>query len=128
MRNRMVITGCVGFSLAVSSFAGAAAATTAARQPTLKERAAITAALPSGVRAKPVGCVWLDISVSARDRRFAVVRPTYLNATKPPCVRYAANGYFILKRLTAWKIIFNGSDMPACSLHVPRDLSPTCSS
>jgi hypothetical protein len=101
---------------------GGAAASTAARKPTLKEREAITAALPAWLRRYPVGCVWLDISVS-NNGRFAKVAPAFLNATRPPCLRYASNGIWILKRSAKWKIIFNGSVLPQCSLHVPGDLT-----
>jgi hypothetical protein len=107
--------------------AGAVAAGTAvaagSRPPTLKERAAVTAALPSFLRAEPVGCVWLDVALS-KNGRWARVTPVYLNATRMPCLKYAANGMFFLKRTARWKVVFNGSDLPACSLGVPRSLSP----
>jgi hypothetical protein len=39
-------------------------------------------------------------------------------------VKYASNGFFILKKhLARWRIMYRGSDPPACKLHVPRDLS-----
>jgi hypothetical protein len=107
------------FCLAVGAGAGVAAA---ARQPTLAERAAITAALPSFLRDEPVGCVWLRISVSTNPR-YAKVTPVFLNAERQPCLKYAADGYWIMKRTTGWKTVFNGSDFPACSLRVPRDLT-----
>jgi hypothetical protein len=106
--------------LVVTSAAGAAVA---ARQPTLSERAALTAALPASLRNEPVGCVWLQISVSSNPR-YAKITPTFLNAERAPCLRYAADGYWIMKRTaTGWKTVFNGSDFPACSLKVPRDLT-----
>jgi hypothetical protein len=105
--------------LTVGAAAGVAAA---ARQPTLAERAAITRALPSFLRNEPVGCVWLQISVSSNPR-YAMVTPHFLNATRAPCLKYAADGYWILKRTTSWKTVFNGSDFPPCPTRIPRDLT-----
>lgn len=113
---------CLAATAVACLVSGGAAARTSTRQPSFKERQAITAALPASLRKEPVGCVWLQISVS-NNPRFAKVVPEVLNATRPPCLRYAANGIWILKRLTRWKIIFNGSDLPRCSLHIPRDLT-----
>jgi hypothetical protein len=107
-------------ALAVLLPAGAAQAK---RSPQLGEREAITAALPAWMRGEPVGCVWLDVSVS-NNGKFATATPVYLNALKPPCARYAANGYWILKKTTRWRIVYNGSEPPQCSLGVPRDLTP----
>jgi hypothetical protein len=97
----------------------------AKRAPSLTERAAITLALPAFLRNEPVGCVWLDVSVS-NNEKYAIVAPMYLNATRPPCARYAANGEWILKKTTKWKVIFNGSDPPKCSLGIPKDLVTGC--
>jgi hypothetical protein len=94
----------------------------AKRQPTFTEREALTTAMPAWLRAYPIGCVWLDISVS-NNGGYAKVGPEFVFATHPPCVKYASNGYWVLKKSGAtWKIIFNGSSGPACSLRVPRDL------
>ena len=99
------------------------ASAVAKRPPTLNERAAITRALPASLRNVPAGCVWLDTAVS-RSGVYAKVSPTYLNALHQPCVRYASNGDFILrKRRGVWRIVFHGSDVPLCSLGVPRDLT-----
>jgi hypothetical protein len=95
----------------------------AKRPPRLSERAAITKALPAFLRSEPVGCVWLDVIVS-NNNKYAIAAPVYLNARHPPCLRYASNGYWILKKVTTWKIIWNRSDQPNCSLVVPRDLTP----
>jgi hypothetical protein len=98
----------------------------AARRPTRAERQAITNALPKYVRAMPVGCIWLNIRVSTTNPRFAYVAPEIMNATPPntQCLRYASNGYFVLKRGASgrWVIIYNGSSGPPCSLRIPRDL------
>lgn len=106
--------------LAATGFTGEVQAK---RPPRLSERAAITKALPAFLRSEPVGCVWLDVSVS-NNSKYAIAAPVYLNALHPPCLRYASNGYWILKKVTTWKIIWNGSDRPKCSLGVPRDLTP----
>lgn len=93
----------------------------AARQPTLTEREAITAALPADFKRYPVGCVFLRIAVSNNDH-YATVTPVILNGLHQPCVKYASNGYWILRKTTRWKIVFEGSVSPSCSLRVPRDL------
>jgi hypothetical protein len=90
--------------------------------PSFPEREAVTAALPQGLRAIPAGCVWLDVTV-ANAGGYAKVMPVFLNATKAPCMKYASNGFFILKKQARWRIIYSGSDPPGCKLHVPRDLS-----
>jgi hypothetical protein len=102
-----------------------APAALAARPPSFAERAAITAALPSFLQREPVGCVWLRITVSTNGK-FAIAAPTYLNATTKLCRRYAANGEWILKRTTRWKVVFNGSDPPSCALGIPHDLVQGC--
>jgi hypothetical protein len=96
----------------------------AARPPTFPQRVAITRALPVDVRALPAGCVVLRIQVS-RNGRFATAAPRFLllaGAHSDPCLRYASNGYWILQRSSGWKVVFNGSDPPPCSLGVPPDL------
>jgi hypothetical protein len=102
-----------------------AAPAAAARPPTFKEREAITAALPAFVRNTPVECLWLTIRVSSRNSRFAWVGSLYLNAIKPGsrCVRYASNGFFVLKKSPRWRVVFQGSTDPPCSLRIPRDLT-----
>ena len=101
---------------------GPVAAGEAARAPTLDERAAITQALPAFVRSYPADCVRLIYRVS-RNGRFATVTPRFLDATHPPCVRYASNGEWILAWSRSWKVVYNGSELPSCSLGVPRDLT-----
>ena len=108
---------------ACSVIAVGAGSAEAKRQPTFKEREAITAALPAWLRGYPVGCVWLGISVSSNPR-YARVGLGFLNATRPPCSKYTSNGFWILKKLTKWRIIYNGSTQPSCSLRIPRDLTP----
>jgi hypothetical protein len=95
----------------------------AARQPTFGEREALTAALPSFLQADPVGCVWLDISVSGNGG-YAKVAPGFLNALRGPCAKYASNGWWLLKKAgIRWKIVFNGSESPPCALGIPKDLA-----
>lgn len=93
----------------------------ASRQPTLTERAAITAALPADFKRYPIGCVYLRTAVS-NDGHYATVTPVILNGLRQPCVKYASNGYWILRKTTRWRIVFEGSAPPRCSLRVPRDL------
>lgn len=96
-----------------------------ARQPTFKERVAITNALPAWLRRYPVGCVWLEISVSSNGR-YAKAGYGVVNPMKRPCSRYVSNGGWFLKKREKWKVIFNGSDPPPCSLRVPRELTQEC--
>ena len=94
----------------------------AARPPTLGERAAITRALPLYLRNTPVECVWLVIRVS-RNPRYAKVDPVYLVASPGSrCLRYASDGFYVLKKSRKWRIIYSGSDPPLCSKRIPRDL------
>jgi hypothetical protein len=120
VKRSVVLTAAIG-AIVVCALALSATSASAARQPTVKERTAITFSLPTWLRHEPVGCVWLDIRVS-NNGRYARVVPNVLNGTKPPCLRYAANGYWILKKTATWKIVFNGSDFPLCSEGIPRDL------
>jgi hypothetical protein len=108
--------------VAVIAMLAGVAASQAARAPTFREREALMLALPAWIRHYPVGCVWLDVSIS-NNGRYAKVAPGFLNATHLPCLRYASNGYWLLKKTTRWKIVFNGSVDPPCALAIPRDLS-----
>lgn len=121
MKGRFLSVAAVAL-VASAALVGAAQAK---RPPTLSERAAITLALPAYLRSEPVGCVWLDVSVS-NNGKYAIAAPMYLNADRAPCARYASNGQWILRKTTRWKIVFNGSDPPKCSLGVPKDLVTGC--
>jgi hypothetical protein len=117
VRRAVLVVAVVAVGLVLATSAAAK------RAPSLIERAAITKALPASLRNVPVGCVWLDVAVS-RSGGYAEVSPTYLNALHLPCVRYAANGdFFLRKRSGVWRVVFTGSEVPPCSLRVPRDLS-----
>jgi len=106
-----------------SMFVAVAGAAGLARQPTPGERQAIIQALPSYFQKYPIGCIWLGITLSDNGR-YATVSPQDLNVGHSPCgLKYAGNGWFILRKLTRWKVIFVGSVNPPCSLGVPRDLS-----
>jgi hypothetical protein len=96
------------------------------REPTLREREQITNWYPAQIRNAPVRCVFIVIHVSSKDARYALTYAQLLNALKPhsDCLRYAANGFVILKRHGAkWTSIYSGSVEPPCSLKVPRDLT-----
>jgi hypothetical protein len=98
----------------------------ASRQPTLQEREGITNALPSWFKKYPVGCIWLETIVS-NNSRYGETGPVFLNALHEPCLKYASNGFWILKKVGAqWKIVFNGSDAPPCSLGIPKDIAKIC--
>jgi hypothetical protein len=118
------LVGIVGLS-AVAALLAFPSLASAERSPTFKEREAITAALPKWFQREPVGCVWLEINVS-RNGRYAIAGPNFLNVSTPLCGRYAANGLWILKKTSRWRVIFNGSDPPPCSLAIPKDLVTGC--
>ena len=128
---RVVLIGCALAIIAGATAAAVVAGTRAgqaghARNPTFKEREAITSALPKSLKRDPVGCVYLQIRASS-DGRFARVGVGLLNALHEPCVRYASNGpYWILRKSgSRWKIIAETSGSafpPRCSLGIPRYL------
>ncbi len=110
------------FGVLVALLVVAVPSAPAARPPTLPERAAITRALPLYDRNTPAECVWFNIRVS-RNPRYAEVDPVYLVATPMSrCLRYAKDGFYVLKKIRKWKIIYSGSDPPPCSMRIPRDL------
>jgi hypothetical protein len=98
-----------------------------ARNPTLEERAGITAGLPKSLQRDPVGCAYLPIRVSS-DGRFARASVDFLNWQHSRwCGRYLDNGPDSILRKTGsrWKIIAytSGSAPPTkCSLGIPRYL------
>ena len=103
---------------------GLATSASARRPATAAERAAIVHGLPKSYRTRIAkalaGCVTLVVRVSANGK-FAQVTPRF--SARTACVRYASDGFFLLRRTTAgWKTIFNGSDQPSCDLGVPDDL------
>jgi hypothetical protein len=111
-------------ALLVAAAAGLALAAPAlsARAPTTAERSAITRGVPEEFRDIPAKCVRLAIRIS-NSSRYATATPQFLHATHMPCLKYAANGYWILRRTqNRWKIVFEGSELPPCSLTVPHDL------
>jgi hypothetical protein len=96
------------------------------RAPTLREREQITNWYPAYIRNAPVECVFIVIRISSRDARYALSYPQPLNALKPHsrCLRYAGNGFYILKRQPGkWRRVYSGSVEPPCSLRVPHDLT-----
>ena len=111
-----------GLVFTVAAAAALSAPALAAHPPTTAERSAILVALPHDVQEIPVKCVRIVVRV-ANSRTYATATPHFLNATHQPCLKYASNGYWILaKHSGRWKVVFNGSELPRCSLHVPRDL------
>jgi hypothetical protein len=114
-------------SVVLLTAAGAVA--DAARSPTFGERVAITRALPAELRRYPVGCVRL-VTVVSRSGLYARVTPEYLvrpsAGAQDACLRYAANGYFVLRKRPNWRVQGSLSDRPPCAWGVPRDLAPSC--
>ena len=117
--------GVVATGLALLSL-GSAAVALGSRAPTLREREQITKWYPAFIRNAPVECVYIVIRISSRDARYARTYPQVLNWRKKGsrCGRYAANGFYILKRRQArWRLVWQGSTEPSCSLKIPRDLT-----
>jgi hypothetical protein len=117
---------CLVPTIAIVSLLVIPPAALAARPPTIKEREAITNALPASVRKIPIECLWLDVRISTRDARYAFVGGVYLNASpRGRCLRYAGNGFQIFKKTSGkWRVVYSGSDWPTCRLGIPRDLIP----
>ena len=82
------------------AFVASVRAAPSANQPRFEEREVLTAALPAWLRRYPVGCVWLQMTVSSNGR-YAMIGPRFLNATRSPCLQYASNGYWLLKKQSA---------------------------
>ena len=96
-----------------------------ARPPTHREREGIVDALPAFVRKIPTECVQVDVRIS-HNSKYAFAGPEFFNAIKPSsrCARYAfGGGFFILRKTSGWKMVYEGSDPPPCSLKIPRELS-----
>jgi hypothetical protein len=128
-RQRFVVVGLavalIAFAAAAAVFAGTTS-TGHARNPTLKERAGITAGLPKSLQRIPVGCIYLPIRVSS-DGRFARAGAAFLNWQHAPCARYPFNGpdWILRKTGTRWKIIaytIGSAAITRCSLGIPSYL------
>lgn len=115
MKIRVLATAVAGASLLALPVASGA------RAPSLAERAAVVRALPAFVRNAPLECAWLKIRVS-ENPRYALVDPVFMNTDAPRCARYAADGFFVLRKSAKWTVIYNGSDLPRCARRIPRDL------
>jgi hypothetical protein len=119
-----IVTGATAAVVIAGNSAGQAGH---ARNPTLKERAGITAGLPKGLRRDPVGCIYLPIRVSS-DGRFARAGVDFLNWQHSAwCVRYTFNGpdWILHKTGSRWTVIAETSGSappPPCSLGIPRYL------
>lgn len=96
-----------------------------ARPPTFREQEGIVTALPASLRNTPVECLELKLRVSSRNPRYASVGGTLLNWEKAGsrCIRFGSNWGYILKKGRRWKIIYEGTELPSCSLKIPRDLT-----
>jgi hypothetical protein len=121
LRSFAALTVGIGAGLASTACGGGGGAD--GRALTEAERGAITAALPEYIRDIPAGCVWLEERISD-DGIYAIATPRFLPGTKPEsrCIRFASNGFFVLKKAPRWQVVYNGSDPPPSSLGVPGDL------
>ena len=76
MRSIQTLSAFAALSLLI------AAPALASRAPTLREREEITNSYPAYIRNAPVECVFIEIRVSSRDARYALVGVQALNALK----------------------------------------------
>jgi|GEM_PF-6295267 len=93
------------------------------RRGSEQERAAILRALPRYLRV-PASCAKTDIKISS-DRRWARAEAIDVyDYEARKCGRFAGSGYWLLKKSSAgrWRIVFNGSEVPPCSIHAPKYL------
>lgn len=84
----------------------------ARRAPTVAERAEIRGATALALSDAPPACYAAVIYVATVDRRYAYATARWKATAK--CLPYASNGYFILRRSTHWRVVFSGSEPPAC--------------
>lgn len=86
----------------------------AARAPTPKEEGAIWATVVKKLHPEPAICIGVFARVSTVNSSYAYAQPTWA------CQKYAANGFYLLRRHGAgWVSIYGGSDPPPCSV-VPQ--------
>lgn len=106
--------------------AAAPSASLGARQPSLGEREAITRTLPASFRRAPVECIFVKITVSTRNARYAMVDAQVINwrNKRTGCSKYLHDGFYIVEKTKGWRVVYEGSEPPPCSLRVPRDLTP----
>ena len=129
MRAHRIGLGALVAAIGVGAVAAAVFAGTTstghARNPTLKERAGVTAGLPKWLQRDPVGCIYLPIRVSS-DGRFARAGVAFLNWQHKPCGRYTSNGpdWILRKTGSRWSVVAytSGLATPKCSLGIPRYL------
>jgi hypothetical protein len=117
----------VAIGIAILVLAGSGSAV-AAERPAGAVGSAIVRGIPAAERTDmkkvPGGCLAMDIRVSANGR-WASVTPVITATLR--CERYGRDGSYLLRKATAgWRLAFVGSDPPACSLGVPRDLVRQC--
>jgi hypothetical protein len=65
----------------------------------------------------------VDIRVS-HDSRFAFVAHEFRNPHHIParCMKYASNGFWIVKAAPRWRIVYEGSEPPPCSMRIPAEI------
>jgi hypothetical protein len=97
-------------ALAIAAIVSASAE--ARRAPTVAERAEIRGATALALSDAPPACYTAVIHVSTVNPSYAYSTPRWKTTAK--CVQYASNGFFILRRSTHWRVVFNGSEPPSC--------------
>jgi hypothetical protein len=66
-------------------------------------------------------CIDVKVTFSHNDAAWAEADPRFSSASA--CSQYAGNGYYLVRDLpTGWKVVFDGSTSPPCSLRAPHDL------
>jgi hypothetical protein len=111
------VNGLRALAVTLLTAAVVSGAADARRAPTLPERAEIRGATALALSSAPPACYTAVIYVSTLDRSYAYASARWKTTAR--CLPYASNGYFILRRSTHWRVVFNGSDAPSCR-KVPR--------
>jgi hypothetical protein len=94
----------------------------ATRHASPSERAAIAPLIlrDDGLTSKSAsGCARVSIQISSFSRDYAKAAAVF-DLKEPRCVRFASNGFQLLRRSgDRWKIIYRGSEPPGCKPTVP---------
>lgn len=93
------------------------------RSSSERDKAAILLALPREFRV-PASCAKTDIKISSNPSWARAESIDVYDPAIKKCGRFGGNGYWLLKKSPSghWRIVFNGSEVPPCSLHAPRDV------
>jgi hypothetical protein len=100
----------IAVALAIAAVVSASA--DARRAPTVAERAEIRGATALALSDAPPACYTAIVYVSTVKRSYAYSPARWKTTAK--CLQHASNGFFILRRSTHWRVVFNGCEPPSC--------------